>query len=323
MVVLDEGIPAHEFVSEYIGELYPPWRWFERQDAVASAQRAWTCPPACPTSTTSSWNARATTRRAAMDSCVDASKRANYSSSLSHSCTRTASREWPCGRVASASCSPRSALIAGEELTFDYGAVTSNIEEYRLAVCLCGILVLPGFLDFVASDSTQQLLTRWHSPTDRFAMLFDASVSQFRSAATKRSTDRLLRSHGLGRSAMGLGLASAEAIAAAEEEERLEGGQSSAEGALVATKQAASKTTSGTGTTTGIGKDDLSGTPFWLRRFCAKTLTDFVDKERVYLPIQLKLDGVGAQAANQEARSLIEQRIQSLVTLSCVARLQA
>ena len=37
------------------------------------------------------------------------------------------------------------------------------------------------------------------------------------------------------------------------------------------------------------------------------------------MPIQLKLDGVGAQAANQEARSLIEQRIQSLVgTLSCV-----
>jgi hypothetical protein len=26
VVVLDEGIPAHEFVSEYIGELYPPWR---------------------------------------------------------------------------------------------------------------------------------------------------------------------------------------------------------------------------------------------------------------------------------------------------------
>ena len=80
-------------------------------------------------------------------------------------------------------------------------------------MCLCGTsLCRQAFLDFVASDSTQQLLTRWHSPTDRFAMLFDASVSQFRSAATKRSTDRLLRSHGLGRCAMGLGLASPAAI---------------------------------------------------------------------------------------------------------------
>ena len=50
-------------------------------------------------------------------------------------------------------------------------------------MCLCGTsLCRQAFLDFVASDSTQQLLTRWHSPTDRFAMLFDASVSQFRSA---------------------------------------------------------------------------------------------------------------------------------------------
>ena len=150
-------------------------------------------------------------------------------------------------------------------------------------MCLCGTsLCRQAFLDFVASDSTQQLLTRWHSPTDRFAMLFDASVSQFRSAATKRSTDRLLRSHGLGRSAMGLGLASAEAIAAAEEEERLEGGQSSAEGALVATKQAASKTASGRGRRQALAKTTcpvhLLAAPFF-----AKTLTDFVDRKRVCL----------------------------------------
>lgn len=38
-----------------------------------------------------------------------------------------------------------------------------------------------------------------------------------------------------------------------------------------------------------------------------------------YLPIQLKLDGVSSQNANMEARSVIEQRMQSLVgALSCV-----
>lgn len=57
--------------------------------------------------------------------------------------------------------------------------VTTSVEEYRLAICLCGTsLCRQSFLDFVASDSTQQLLNRWHSPADRFAMLFDASVSQ-------------------------------------------------------------------------------------------------------------------------------------------------
>lgn len=28
------GIPAKTFVAEYLGELYTPWRWFERQDAL-------------------------------------------------------------------------------------------------------------------------------------------------------------------------------------------------------------------------------------------------------------------------------------------------
>jgi len=48
VVAAPEGVPAHAFVNEYIGELYPPWRWFERQDAVAHAQRLLAMPPALP-----------------------------------------------------------------------------------------------------------------------------------------------------------------------------------------------------------------------------------------------------------------------------------
>ena len=69
--------------------------------------------------------------------------------------------------------------MCGGILSFFLSQVTTSAEEYRLAICLCGTsLCRQSFLDFVASDSTQQLLTRWHSPADRFAMLFDASVSQ-------------------------------------------------------------------------------------------------------------------------------------------------
>ena len=57
--------------------------------------------------------------------------------------------------------------------------MVKRTRRYHLALCLCGTSKCrQTFLDFVASDSTQQLLTRWHSPADRFAMLFDASVSQ-------------------------------------------------------------------------------------------------------------------------------------------------
>jgi hypothetical protein len=48
VVNVSEGVDAHTFVNEYIGELYPPWRWFERQDAVALAQKTLNMPPALP-----------------------------------------------------------------------------------------------------------------------------------------------------------------------------------------------------------------------------------------------------------------------------------
>lgn len=32
--VAPEGIEPETFVTEYHGELYPPWRWFEKQDAI-------------------------------------------------------------------------------------------------------------------------------------------------------------------------------------------------------------------------------------------------------------------------------------------------
>lgn len=67
--------------------------------------------------------------------------------------------------------------LAGEELTFDYGAVTTSETEYRMAVCLCGTMFCrQSFLHFVAADNTRYLLDRWHSPVQRFSFLFDACV---------------------------------------------------------------------------------------------------------------------------------------------------
>lgn len=48
VVTAASGVPPHELVAEYIGELYSPFRWLERQDAVAAAQREFGMPPALP-----------------------------------------------------------------------------------------------------------------------------------------------------------------------------------------------------------------------------------------------------------------------------------
>lgn len=156
------GVKANELVSEYIGELYAPWRWLERQDAVAAAQKSLAMPHALP----DFYNI--VLERPSNDGqgyglwFVDASSRANFASSLSHSCTpncepRMAVRN---GRLTIVLVTLRD-VECGEELTFDYGAVTTNETEFKMAICLCGTsLCRQSFLHFVAAASTQQLLTR-------------------------------------------------------------------------------------------------------------------------------------------------------------------
>lgn len=33
-----EGIKANEFITEYFGELYPSWRWYEKEDVIKHGQ---------------------------------------------------------------------------------------------------------------------------------------------------------------------------------------------------------------------------------------------------------------------------------------------
>lgn len=42
------GISAHVLVAEYLGELYPPYRWCEKLDVVEQAQQAFQLKPTLP-----------------------------------------------------------------------------------------------------------------------------------------------------------------------------------------------------------------------------------------------------------------------------------
>ena len=42
------GIPPHVLVSEYLGEIYPPYRWCERLDVIEQAQQRFGLKPALP-----------------------------------------------------------------------------------------------------------------------------------------------------------------------------------------------------------------------------------------------------------------------------------
>jgi hypothetical protein len=80
------GIPAHVLVSEYLGELYPPYRWCEKLDVVEQAQKKFDLKPTLP----DFYNILLERPRQDPDGYgllyVDASQKANIGSSCSHSC---------------------------------------------------------------------------------------------------------------------------------------------------------------------------------------------------------------------------------------------
>jgi hypothetical protein len=49
VICLDpQGIPAHTVIAEYLGELYPPYRWCEKLDAIQQAQQNYELKPNLP-----------------------------------------------------------------------------------------------------------------------------------------------------------------------------------------------------------------------------------------------------------------------------------
>lgn len=49
MICIDpSGIDAHTVIAEYLGELFPPYRWCEKLDAIQQAQRSYELKPTLP-----------------------------------------------------------------------------------------------------------------------------------------------------------------------------------------------------------------------------------------------------------------------------------
>ena len=81
-----QGIAPHVMVSEYLGEIYPPYRWCERLDVVEQAQQTFGLKPTLP----DFYNILLERPRQDPGGYgllyVDASQKANLGSSCSHSC---------------------------------------------------------------------------------------------------------------------------------------------------------------------------------------------------------------------------------------------
>ncbi|KAJ1420799.1 hypothetical protein B484DRAFT_399721, partial [Ochromonadaceae sp. CCMP2298] len=265
-----EGIPAHVFITEYLGEVYPPYRWCERLDVVEQAQETFELKPTLPDFYNILLERPRHDPRGYGLLYVDASQRSNVGSSCSHSCDSNCTSAVVArnGKLVIALTSNRR-LSFGEELTMDYYSITTSETEWRAAICLCGSTACRGsFLHFATQDDLQQVLNQNCGPLCRYASLLRAC-----SDLPMQSSDAdSLRRHGMLDAALG------------------------------------------------------ASPPTWVSKYAADNLR-FVEFERKALPCALLRsgsDGKSSQysfmAADMDARSVMEQRLQSLV--SCFSMVQ-
>eukprot|EP00873_Tetraselmis_striata_P037804 jgi/Tetstr1/458068/TSEL_044575.t1 len=168
------GIPAGTYVSSFSGEIFAPWRWYEKQDSLRRRHGN--------LSLSEMHMAVAMPRPDTGDSCgydvmfVDSSRQGSLGSCIGHSCKPNcvAMTMAADGKLSLGIFTTREVRY-GEELTWDHNHVTELEQEYRNATCLCGTSTCRGSaVHYVNSKSFQEVLTKQHAFLDRTALLLTA-----------------------------------------------------------------------------------------------------------------------------------------------------
>ncbi|KNA15540.1 hypothetical protein SOVF_097420 isoform A [Spinacia oleracea] len=175
-VVCDKqgGFTEDDFVVEFLGEVYPAWKWFEKQDGIRSLQKNSKEPAP------EFYNIYLERPKGDADGydlvVVDAMHKANYASRICHSCRPNCE-----AKVTAVSGQYQIGIYSvrpigfGEEITFDYNSVTESKEEYEASVCLCGNQVCRGsYLNLTGEGAYQKVLKEWHGLLDKHRLLLEA-----------------------------------------------------------------------------------------------------------------------------------------------------
>lgn len=170
----DGGFSEDDFVVEFLGEVYPAWKWFEKQDGIRSLQKNNNDPAP------EFYNIYLERPKGDADGydlvVVDAMHKANYASRICHSCRPNCEAKVTAvaGKYQIGIYSLRP-IRFGEEITFDYNSVTESKEEYEASVCLCGSQVCRGsYLNLTGEGAFLKVLKEWHGMLDRHQLMLEA-----------------------------------------------------------------------------------------------------------------------------------------------------
>ncbi|KAM7271013.1 hypothetical protein ACFE04_030227 [Oxalis oulophora] len=168
------GFGGDDFVVEFVGEVYPVWKWFEKQDGIRYLQKGSNDPAP------EFYNINLERPKGDADGydlvVIDAMHKANYASRICHSCSPNCEAKVTAvnGQYQIGIYTVRE-IQCGEEITFDYNSVTESKEEYEASVCLCGSQVCRGsYLNLTGEGAFQTVLEDAHGILDRHQLLLEA-----------------------------------------------------------------------------------------------------------------------------------------------------
>lgn len=81
-----EGISANKIICKYLGEVYPPWAWYEKQDMLKQKLKNTTWTACCPEFYNIIMERPSSSKDGYDVLFIDPIFRGNFGSRLSHSC---------------------------------------------------------------------------------------------------------------------------------------------------------------------------------------------------------------------------------------------
>ena len=171
------GVKAGDLVVDFLGEMYPPWAWMAKQDAIKTAQKLRGMKECGPPEFYNMQLERPPGDAEGFSILfVDAMHYNNYAARLSHSCDpnvevslRAIDGEYCINFYAKKDVQP------GEELCYNYHSCTDSMKEVEAAFCLCGAKrCRASYLAFVGEQGNNHVLRRCHRLVERQAALLAA-----------------------------------------------------------------------------------------------------------------------------------------------------
>ena len=168
-----EGIKQNELIAPYLGEIYSPYLWYEKQDLIKAKKMDKNLPDF--------YNIMLERMKSDPDGynliMIDPNSKGNFASRMSHSCVpncntvlMVSNNKYTIGMYAMKD------INYDEELTFDYNSITENQKEYQMAICLCSSYFCRGhYLILSNSMIFTEIINKFHTFLHRNAILLKAS----------------------------------------------------------------------------------------------------------------------------------------------------